>query len=85
MGHCVRRLGIVVCLIVPSRVWAQLVPVGVPSGVVRLELDGSLDAFERRFRAGHLESYAADLSSGALGSDRIPILADADARIGRVI
>jgi hypothetical protein len=85
VGHCVRRLGIIACLIVPSRVSAQLAPVGVPSGVVRVELDGSLETFDRRFRAGHLEGYAADLSSGALGGDRIPSLADADARIGRVI
>jgi hypothetical protein len=85
VGHCVRRLGIIACLIVPSRVWAQLVPVGVPSGALRLELDGSLETFDRRFRTGRLEPYAADLSSGALGSDRIPGLTDADARIGRVI
>jgi hypothetical protein len=85
VGHCVRRLGFVACLIVPARVWAQLVPVGVPSGVVRLELDGSLETFDRRFRAGHLEDYAADLSSGALGGDRIPRLANADVLIGRVI
>jgi hypothetical protein len=85
LGHCARRLGIIACLVVPPRVWAQLAPVGVPAGAVRVELDGSLETFDRRFRAGHLESYAADLSSGALGSDRIPSLADADARIGRVI
>jgi hypothetical protein len=85
VGHCVRRLGIIACLIVPSRVWAQLVPVGVPGGAVRLELDGSLDAFDHRFRAGEKEPYGADLSSTALGGDRIPRLADADARIGRVI
>jgi hypothetical protein len=53
--------------------------------VVRLELDGALETFDRRFREGHLESYAADLSSPTLGSDRIPLLADADARIGRII
>jgi hypothetical protein len=53
--------------------------------VVRLELDGSLESFDRRFREGHLEPYAADLSSSALGSDRIPLLADADVRIGRII
>jgi hypothetical protein len=81
----VRRLGIIASLIIPSRVWAQLVPVGVPGGVVRLEVDGSLESFDQRFFAGRRESYAADLSSGALGSDRIPRLADADARIGRVI
>jgi hypothetical protein len=57
----------------------------VPGGAVRLELDGSLDAFDHRFRDGRKEIYAADLSSMALGSDRIPQLADADARIGRVI
>ena len=85
MGHCVRRLGLVTCLVLPSRAGAQLPPIGVPGGVVRLELEGSLETFERRFREGHLESYAADLSSGALGSDRIPTLADAEARIGRII
>jgi hypothetical protein len=50
-----------------------------------VELDGSLSTFDQRFRAGRLESYAADLASLALGSDRIPLLADAEARIGRII
>jgi hypothetical protein len=57
----------------------------VPGGTIRVELDGSLESFDRRFHNGQKESYAADLSSPALGSDRIPLLADADARIGRVI
>ena len=85
MGHCVQRLGIVVCLVVPLPLVAQLPPLGVPGGIVRLELDGSLSTFEQRFRAGQLEGYGADLSSTALGSDRIPLLADAEARIGRII
>lgn len=85
MGHCVRRLGVIACLVVPSRVGAQLPPVGVPAGILRVELDGSLESFDQRFRDGHRESYAADLGSSALGSDRIPALADADARIGRII
>ena len=75
----------VICLALPLRVWGQLPPVGVPGGVVRVELDGSLDAFDQRFRDGHLESYAADLSSPALGSDRIPLLANTDATLGRII
>jgi hypothetical protein len=50
-----------------------------------VELDGSLETFDRRFRDGAREGYGADLSSPALGSDRIPLMADADARIGRVI
>jgi hypothetical protein len=69
----------------PLRVWAQLPAVGVPSGTVRVELDGSLETFDRLFRNGQRESYGADLSSPALGSDRIPLLGDADARIGRII
>jgi hypothetical protein len=49
-----------------------------------VELDGAVETFDRHFRQGRREPYAADLSSPALGSDRIPFLADADARIGRV-
>lgn len=85
MGHCLRRLGIVACLVVPSRVSAQLAPVGVPGGTVRVELDGYIETFDRRFRDGEREGYGADLTIPALGSDRIPLLADADARIGRII
>jgi hypothetical protein len=70
---------------IPVRGWAQLPPVGVPAGVVRLELDGSIETFDRRFRDGDLEPYAADLSTPGLGSDRIPLLLDADTRIGRII
>jgi hypothetical protein len=84
VGHCVQRLWIVVCLVAPARVWAQLPPAGVPAGVVRIDLDGSLETFDRRFLNGNREGYGADLSSPALGSDRIPLLADADARIGRI-
>ncbi len=50
-----------------------------------MELDGSLATFDRRFLNGQQEGYGADLSSPALGSDRIPLLADADARVGRII
>jgi hypothetical protein len=59
--------------------------VGVPGGVLRVELDGALETFDQRFREGHLEGYGADLSSPALGSDRIPLLAGVDARVGRII
>ncbi|HZB27721.1 MAG TPA: hypothetical protein VE282_04090 [Gemmatimonadales bacterium] len=73
---------VVLCL--PPSAAAQLPPVGVPSGMVRVELEGSLETFDRRFRAGNLESYAADLFSNPLGSERIPGLAESEARIGRV-
>jgi hypothetical protein len=64
---------------------AQLAPVGVPGGTLRVELEGSLETFDRRLRNGQREGYGFDLSSPALGSDRIPTLTDADARIGRII
>ena len=84
MGHYARRLGIVACLVVPSGLSAQLAPVGVPGGAVRVELEGYIESFDRRFRNGGREGYGADLSSPALGSDRIPFLADADQRITRI-
>lgn len=73
------------CLVIPSRVSAQLAPLGVPGGTFQVELDGSIETYDRRFRNGQRESYGADLSSPALGSDRIAILSDADSRIGRII
>jgi hypothetical protein len=85
VGHCVRRLGVVACLVTPSAVLAQLPPVGVPGGAVRVELDGWLETFDQRFNSGVRESYAADLNTPALGRDQIPILADADVRISRII
>ena len=86
MGHWLRRLGVIIaCLVVPPRTWAQLPPVGVPGGIIRVELDGSLETFDRRFRNGQREGYGMDLSSPALGSDRIPSLLDAEVRIGRII
>lgn len=85
VGHCVRRLGVIAWLVIPARVSAQLAPVGVPGGAVRVELDGSLESFDDRFRDGNRESYAADLASPALGSDRIPGLAASDARLDRIL
>src|SRR4051812_37967580 len=73
-----------VCLLAPSAVRAQLAPVGVPAGVVRVDVDGAFDVWDHRWRDGHREPLGADLSSSALGSDLLPSLSDADARIGRI-
>ena len=72
------------CLLVPSAVHAQLAPVGAPAGVLRVDLDGSTDIWDHRWLDGTREPLAADLSSAAAGSDLLPALADADARIGRI-
>ena len=50
-------------------------------GVVRVELDGTMDIWDHRWRDGAREPLGADLSSPALGSDLLPFLSDADARI----
>ena len=84
MGHCVRRLAAIACLLVPSALRAQLAPVGVPAGVLRVDLDGALETWDQRWRDGSREPLGADLSSAAAGSDLFPSLGDADARIGRI-
>ena len=84
MGHCARPLAVLACLLVPSAVPAQLAPVGVPAGAVRVDLDGAVDIWDHRWLAGKREPLAADLSSPAFGTDGFPSLGDADARIGRI-
>jgi hypothetical protein len=83
VAYGARCLGVIVCLAAPSVARAQLAPVGVPPGVVRFELDGAFDSWDKRFRDGQKESYAAGLS-GPLDSDRLPALAPYDAIVARV-
>lgn len=68
----------------PAVAAAQLSPVGVPRGLLRFELDGSLESVSRRYLGGQEQEFAGDLASPALGSDRIPALASADARLARI-
>ncbi len=84
MGLCAPRLAVLACLLAPPAVRAQLAPVGVPAGTMRVDLDGVIETWDRRWRDGTREPLAADLSSPALGSDLLPSLSDADARIGRI-
>ena len=84
MGLCARRLAVLACLLAPAAVHAQLAPIGVPAGVVRVDLDGAMDIWDQQWLAGSRQPLGADLSSPAAGSDRMPSLSDADARIGRI-
>ena len=84
MGSCAPRLAVLACLLAPAAARAQLAPVGVPGGVVRVDLDGEVDIWDHRRRDGQREPLGADLSSPAFGSDLLPSLGDADARIGRI-
>jgi hypothetical protein len=73
-----------VLFLLPAAAAAQFAPVGVPRGLIRLDVDGALETVDRRYLDGNLEDFAADLASPALGSDRIPALGDADARLTRI-
>lgn len=73
-----------IALAMPALAPAQMSPVGVPKGVLRIEVDGMFDAFDRRFREGAREPWSADLSSPALGSDRLPGLGALDTRLQRI-
>ena len=84
MGLSVRRLGAFACLLGPAAAHAQLAPVGVPAGVVRVELDGRMDIWDSQYLDGTRVPLGADLSSSALGRSLIPFLADADARLERI-
>jgi hypothetical protein len=83
VGYGARCLGVFVCLAAPSAARAQLAPIGVPPGVLRFEVDGAFDTWDKRFRDGREESFGADLS-GSLDSDLLPALAPYDAIVQRV-
>ena len=83
MGYGARCLGALVCLAVPSVARAQLAPVGAPPGVLRFELDGAFDSWDKRFRDGRKEGLGASFTSPASGSDLLP-LATYDAILQRV-
>jgi hypothetical protein len=84
VGQCARRLAVLAGLLAPSGAYAQLAPVGVPAGVLRVDLDGSVETWDHRWLDGEREPLGTDLSSAAAGSDVLPFLSDADARIGRI-
>ncbi|HEY7614905.1 MAG TPA: hypothetical protein VH764_18040 [Gemmatimonadales bacterium] len=71
-------------LAVPATASAQLPPVGVPPGVLRFELDGNFDSWDKRWREGTREPLGAAFSSSALGSDLFPVLAPSDTLIRRI-
>lgn len=86
MGLRPWRVGLVVSCVLggPAAAAAQLPPVGVPGGLLRLELNTEFTSIDRRFRDGTLEGYGADFASPALGRDRLPFLADIEANIAAI-
>jgi hypothetical protein len=58
--------------------------VGTPGGVLRIELDGTFDSWDKRFRDGTRQSLGAAVSSPALGGDLVSTLASSDTILQRV-
>jgi hypothetical protein len=67
-----------------STATAQIAPIGVPKGVVRVELDGRMDIWDTEYRDGTRIGLGADLTTSALGRSILPFLTDADARLERI-
>ncbi len=88
-GDCVRqRIGLVVlglALGVTPVARAQLEPVGVPPGMVRLEVDGSLENYNRRFFQNGTQDYAGDFVRDSAGSNLWPELTSADTTVAAII
>jgi hypothetical protein len=75
---------VVVCLALATPAGAQLAPVGVPAGAVRLEADGSFETWDTQWLDGEKEPLGTDVGSPALGTDLLPFLASPETVIQRV-
>ncbi len=76
-GWCLLVCG----MLLPPAVEAQLAPLGIPHGLIRIDVDGSFAYANERYNDGTLESLGANFNSPALGADIIPGVADADQRL----
>jgi hypothetical protein len=56
----------------PATAHAQLPPLTVPKGHLRMDLGGSFATWDRRFRQGQSEDAAQDFIRDAVGSDFWP-------------
>jgi hypothetical protein len=65
--------------------WCQLLPVGVPRGVLRIELGGEFRNADSRFDDGKTEDIARGFTSDALGGSFLPTLAASELTIGKLI
>lgn len=64
---------------------AQLAPIGVPKGQIRISVGGEWHAADDRFLDGKKQDYLADFGSPALGSDRFSFLTIVDTGVARIL
>ena len=83
--HRIARLGAVLLIATTGPLSAQLAPIGVPRGALRVDIRGSFESADQRIFSGRTEDYLADFSSPALGSDRLPGLRSADSLLSAIL
>ncbi len=79
------RLGVALLPFITLSVSAQLAPVGVPKGTLRLDVRGAFESADQRIFDGTTEDYLADFGSPAFGSDRIASLRSTDSLVSVVL
>lgn len=72
------------CL-VPMGLQAQLPPLGIPKGMLRVEARGEFASATDRYLDGTRENLGADFTSSALGPATLPLLDEPSRRIGVLI
>jgi hypothetical protein len=70
---------------IPSLLHAQLPPLGIPKGMLRVDVLGQFGSADARFDDGTRESLGADFSSPALGPASLPFLDEPSRRLGVLI
>jgi len=64
---------------------AQLPPLGVPRGKLRVELSGRFQDWSQRFRDGNKEDAAADFIRGNADAAWLPALTETEAALARIV
>jgi hypothetical protein len=72
------------CMI-PSLLHAQLPPLGIPKGMLRVEVQAQFGSASMRFDDGTRENLGADFSSAALGPTELPVLDEPSRRLGVLV
>ena len=70
---------------VPSLLQAQLPPLGIPKGMLRVEVQGQFGSATTRFADGTRENLGSDFTAAALGPAELPVLAEPSRRLGVLI
>ncbi len=76
--HRYVRLGAALSFMATAPLSAQLAPIGVPKGTLRVDFGGSFESADQRIFGVSTEDYLADFGSHAFGADRLPQLRAAD-------